>query len=301
MMVTSLSFTYLQVSATAGATATRPAASGAPSPAPQAVAQDDCRCHDDKPRRSPFVRALKEALQELATSLRAGGASAADKPADTAAAVVSTEAAAETAATAEPADLEEALMDFARALMQALREQGGQRRERVDGDHGERHHRHHHHRHGHASWGDPAQRVDALAQQIQASAPAVSAGSTAGVAAVAGGDATPATTGPVVATAVTAEAGADKAATPSQGTTVYVTPVNVTANAEAAASASPFAGLLEAFAKLQKTLGKADDDDGALPKALSEFLQTLAAKLRGEDLPTAEAATEPGALIDVAA
>jgi hypothetical protein len=284
MMVSSLSLTYLQVSATAGATASRPTAGGAPSPAPQSVAQDDCRCHHDKPRRSPFVHALKEALRELATSLRAGDASATDEPADTGAA-------------GEPIDLEHALMDFARALMQALRGQGGERRERVDGDH-RGHHRHHHH--GRRSWGDPAQRVDALAQQIQAGAPAASASSTA--AAAADDAAVPAATGAsLVAAGATVEGDAGTAATPNQGTAVYVTAVNVTVNAEAAASASPFAGLLEAFARLQKALGKADGDDTALPKALSEFLQTLAAKLRGEDLPTAEAATEPGALIDVAA
>jgi hypothetical protein len=297
MMVSSLSLTYLQVSATAGATASRPTAGGAPSPAPQSVAQDDCRCHHDKPRRSPFVHALKEALRELATSLRAGDASATDEPADTAVSAASTAAAAETGAAGEPIDLEHALMDFARALMQALRGQGGERRERVDGDH-RGHHRHHHH--GRRSWGDPAQRVDALAQQIQAGAPAASASSTA--AAAADDAAVPAATGAsLVAAGATVEGDAGTAATPNQGTAVYVTAVNVPVNAEAAASASPFAGLLEAFARLQKALGKADGDDTALPKALSEFLQTLAAKLRGEDLPTAEAATEPGALIDVAA
>lgn len=297
MMVTTLSFSYLQVSATSGAAASRPAASGAPSPAPQAVAPDDCRCHDDKPRRSPFVRALKEALHDLATSLQATGASSTEKSdaAATAEAPASAAAAIETAES--PIDLEDALMDFARALMQALREQGGGRRERVDGEaHG--HHRHHHH--GRRHWGDPSQRVEALAQQLQATAAAPASGVNA--ASQAAVEAAPsATTDPAVDPASPADADAGTAVTPRRNTAVYVATVNVTVNAEAAAQSSPFAGLIEAFAKLQKALGKQEDDDGALPKALGEFLQTLAAKLRGEDLPTAEAATEPGALIDVAA
>ncbi|MFO1220046.1 MAG: hypothetical protein U1E89_16890 [Burkholderiaceae bacterium] len=249
MMVTSLSFTYTQVSAPAGASAARQAAAEAPT---QPVAQDGgCSCQSDAPRHSPWVRAVKDALNEM---VRSGGTeqSASTKQAD----------------DAKRSNLDDALMNFARALMQTLRDQLGSR-QGGDAQQGGGERQHHRHHHGQRVWGDAAQRVDALAQQVSAA------------------DAS----------------GASSAATttaPAADATTIVVKLNV-AQADQA-QASPFQGLLDAFAKLQQALGKSDGgSDSALPKQLSEFLQALADTLRGAGAANADVTTRPGELISVAA
>lgn len=158
--------------------------------------------------------------------------------------------AAAASASADPSPgLEEALMAFARTLTQAMRAESGGRGERARGDDGDRDHRHHHH--GHGRWGDPAQRVEALARQI-----GVPAGTTAAPA----------------------------------------------AKDAASSCAGLHQRLLDAFADLQQAMGKSDAGGGAaLTSELADFLHALADRLRGVDTATAEAATQPGALVCIAA
>lgn len=101
----------------------------------------------DGPRRSPLFGAIKEALTEL---LAQADAPATAEGTDT-----------EAAETAQDSDvLEQAITEFARALMQALREERG--------SHGEGRGRHFGHTHGrHLGWGnDAAQGVEKLAREV---------------------------------------------------------------------------------------------------------------------------------------
>lgn len=306
MMVTSLSFTYTQVSAAAPTTATR---QRMPEAQAQPVARDEGRRASDMPQRSPMYRALKEALAAMAQTATSAAASPSTSQPTEAAATHTEKAAADDA----PAlNLDEALANFAQALMQALRDQFGSRRE-SDSEHGDGHHHHHHH-HGRRGWGDPAQRVDTLAQQVGATAPAAAdnvasaaaaAGAGADTSAVAAETAVPATT-PAPATPSTEPVQADAAATSTADAavgsrvTINVT-LNVVLGQESTTAKSPFQGLLDAFAKLQKALGQPADDADALPQRLSAFLQALADKLRGEDAASTDVATQPGTLISVTA
>lgn len=311
MMITSLSFAYLQVSSNsaAGTAAAQPAAA-APVPAPQSVAQDECRGHCDTPRRSPLFRALKDALMELAQAAKpaAGTPPSSAASTDTAAATAGTTATNQTPADAEASpDLEVALMAFARTLMQVMRDEFAGRRERTQGDddgHGHRHHRHHSH-HGHARWGDPAQRVEALAQQVAASAPTSTAPAVAATTTSSAGDVTTEPVKPDAAKVDTTPAAVATTAGPSS-TVIFVASIQIQQAEASPAQASPFANvhqrLLDAFAALQKAMGKPEASDGdAQRNELATFLQALSARLRGEDTATAEAATQPGALLSIAA
>ncbi len=324
MTITSLSFSFVQYTSTV-ATADARAAAPALTPAPQPVAQDSCHgggC--DSPRRSPLFRALKDALLEMTRSaLPAVASSTASTPSTAGAAAASTAATSTTAGTAQatpsaeaaaaPAaapDHEHAMMDFARALMQALRS-GFQQGRGDDGEHEGRGRHHHHHHHGHRGWGDPAQRVDGLAQRVGAApAPGMPAPDTSvaptptpssAVAPAAPASATtpaPAPMGDV--TLEPAVAGAASAAAGSQNAVIFVASISIQQTA-AAAAASPFGTLLNAFAGLQQAMGKPVASGDSLRSELSAFLQSLAQRLRGEDPATAEAATQPGALLSVAA
>jgi hypothetical protein len=323
MTITSLSFSFVQYTSTA-ATADARAAAPALTPASQPVAQDSCHgggC--DSPRRSPLFRALKDALLEMTRSaLPAVASSTASTPSTAGAAAASTAAATSTtagtaqatplaeaaAAPAAAPDLEHAMMDFARALMQALRS-GFQQGRGDDGEHEGRGRHHHHHHHGHRGWGDPAQRVDGLAQRVGAApAPGMPAPDTSvaptptpssAVAPAASASATtPAPMGDV--TLEPAVAGAASAAAGSQNAVIFVASISIQQTA-AAAAASPFGTLLNAFAGLQQAMGKPVASGDSLRSELSAFLQSLAKRLRGEDPATAEAATQPGALLSVAA
>lgn len=285
MTITSLSFAFVQYSATAPTASTPKPAATAPAPAP--AVQDGChRAGCDSPRRSPLYRAIQDALSQMmpaaatSTSAPASAGSTAAPATATTTATAAVEVA--TPAASAPIDLEEAMMNFARALMQALRHDSRQ-------GHGEQRHGHHGHHHGHGRWGDPAQRVDALAQQVSGGS-AVPVTSTVG----------DASSEPVVTSQTTTPTGAAAIPTGSSGTMIFVAAIQV--NSAAAAPKSPFAGLLEAFSSLQQTMGKpAASADNSLKSELAAFLQTLAQRLRGEDPATAEAATQPGALLSVAA
>ncbi len=297
-----------------------PSSPAATAPAPAPAVQDGChRAGCDSPRRSPLYRAIQDALSQMmpaaATSTSApasAGSTAAPATATTTATAEPATAATAAAGVATPAasapiDLEEAMMNFARALMQTLRHDS---RQGHDDGHGEQRHGHHGHHHGHGRWGDPAQRVDALAQQVSGgSAAAVAVAAAANDSAVTPSQASAvpvtstvgdASSEPVVASQTTTPTGAAAIPTGSSGTMIFVAAIQV--NSAAAAPKSPFAGLLEAFSSLQQAMGKpAASADNSLKSELAAFLQTLAQRLRGEDPATAEAATQPGALLSVAA
>lgn len=316
MMVTSLSFTYTQVSAPAATSATR---QRAPEAQAQPVARDEGRRASDMPQRSPMYRALKEALAAMAQTTTGAGASSSASQASEASATrtetpaVDAAAASGAAGEATALSLDDALANFAQALMQALRDQFGSRRER-DSEHGDGHHHHHHH-HGRRGWGDAAQRVDALAQQVGATASQTVDGTTAAAAAgvttshtvAVAADAPTSTATPAAASQPSTEpvqpnAAATATAEPSSAAriTINVT-LNLVQGQDSTASKSPFQGLIDAFARLQKALGQPDDDADALPQRLSAFLQALADQLRGEDAASTDVATQPGTLISVTA
>ena len=310
MTITSLSFAFVQYSATAPTASTPKPAATAPAPAP--AVQDGChRAGCDSPRRSPLYRAIQDALSQMmpaaatSTSAPASAGSTAAPATATTTATAAVEVA--TPAASAPIDLEEAMMNFARALMQALRHDS---RQGHDDGHGEQRHGHHGHHHGHGRWGDPAQRVDALAQQVSggsAAAVAVTAAANDSAVTPSQASAVPVTSTvgdassePVVTSQTTTPTGAAAIPTGSSGTMIFVAAIQV--NSAAAAPKSPFAGLLEAFSSLQQAMGKpAASADNSLKSELAAFLQTLAQRLRGEDPATAEAATQPGALLSVAA
>ena len=305
-MITSLSFAYLQYSSTTAVAATQPAA-GAPAPAPLPVTRDNCRDPCDTPRRSPLFRALKDALMEMAQSTKPapGTLASAASAADAAATNPIPAATPEGADTSR--DLEEALMAFARTLMQAMRDEFGGRRERAHEDDVGRGHRHHHH--GHGRWGDPAQRVEALAQQVGPPALAPAATATPPVVTNASPVADDVTTEPVQAPSAADTAEGPTAAASPSGTSsmvIVVASMQVSPADAAPVPASPIAGvhqrLLDAFAALQKAMGKTAANSGdALKSELGDFLRALADRLRGADAATAEAATQPGALLSIAA
>lgn len=347
MTITSLTFAFVQYGSTADMARTRtptspaPVAETAPAPAPVSDARScEHRSSCDGPQHSPLYRALTSALSSMVQSARpsapssgpekttpvapqaasavaaAGAASTASTTAATdaadaaAAATPATETATETAAAA-PVNVEEAVMNFARALMQVLR--GTAPREgRDDGEgrrmHGHRHHRDHGHEHqdwGRRSWGDPAQRIEQIGAQIGAPTPVRAP------VAVTGTPATPVSTPVATPTATPATAPADLAPVvasaaapqpPSASTTMLYIQINMS---EAAPKASSFSrateGLVQAFGTLQQALGlPAADSPGSLQAQLGAFLQTLAEKLRGSD-SNSLANMQPGAMLKVSA
>jgi len=322
MTITSLTFSFVQYTSTAAMADAR-AVAPASAPAPQPVAQDSCHgggC--DSPRRSPLFRALKDALLEMTRATQPTAASStASSPSTSGAAAASTGAATSTSAAAAqsaPAteaagaaaapDLEHALIDFARALMQALRS-GLQQGRGDDGEHEDRGQRHHHHHHGHRGWGDPAQRVDGLAQRFGGASASVTPVPDTPVAPAPTTSSAVAPAAPASVTALApmgdgtpepAVAGAAPAAAGSQDAVIVVASISIGQTA-AAAPVSPFGTLLSAFAGLQRAVGKPVASGDSLRSELSAFLQSLAQRLRGEDPATAEAATRPGALLSVAA
>ena len=184
-------------------------------------------------------------------------------------------------------------MNFARALMQAVRGSG-----RDDGDDDRErggHHRHAHHDHGRRAWGDPAQRIDALGARWGASPSPSPSPSAAPALPLDPVPTTPAlaltdvTLDPVVAI--------DLAANPAAPTPPLPAP-----SSDAAAPRRDPYGLLGAFSALQRALGLpvAEGRDG-LEAQLGAFLRTLAERLRGGDANSAAATTQPGALLSVTA
>jgi len=195
------------------------AAAPAPTPpmtASSAAAGGCC----DSPRRSPLYQSLLGALSGIADATAAPASDG----------------------TAEPApDLDDAVMDFAHALMQAMRGPG-------------RGHHHEHHDHGRRAWGEPAQRIGQLGTQLGATAPA------------------DASTVPATADAVVEPGSAAGAAAAAAGTPAAV-PLGEPSRQSRLLDA--FGALAEALRL------PAAPDVAALRSQLSTFLQTLAERLRG--------------------
>jgi hypothetical protein len=239
----------------------------------------------DGPHRSPLFRAIKEALDAVVAQANAP-ASADAAPTE------------EPAAVAVDGDkLEHALVEFARALMHALREggelHGGNRGRHLGHAHAPAHGYHRH------AWGDASQRVAQLAQGVApeaATQPAAEAPATAP-------DPAPTEAAEPVASAdastpVSPAAEAAKAPGSSIGIVVRLT-------LELSVPESPWKathdGLIEAFAEVQRSLGRPADESGkSLEEQLREMLLAMAAKLQSNKLQTL-ALAPAGALLSVAA
>lgn len=286
MSITAVSFAFVRFDAAGLAAASAPLReSSPPPPSPRPAHEQEHEHEHHAGRKAPLMRALTGALADLVAQ---------GSPAGTTATATGT-------TDPNAADLDEALMNFARALAQALRgnDQGEDRRE-GDGErrHGHQHGHHgHHHRHDRLAVGDPAQRVEALGTRLSpARSPAPA--DVAAPAAVSTPDTTAATASPtddgVAAQAVTAT----PASTPAGSNVVFIA-VFRAPNADAPVSSLD--RLLDAFAGVQQALGQpAADSRDTLKAQLSAFLQALAQRLGGEAIPGDEA-TAPGALLDVSA
>lgn len=282
MSITSVSFAFVRFDTSSQTAPSAPAReSSRPAGSPAAHEHEH-----HAGRKSPLLRALTGALADLVAQGAPTGAAATDAAAG--------------AADPNAADLDEALMTFARALAQALRgnDHGEDRR---DGD-GERrrgdHHGHHHHR-DRLAVGDPAQRVEALGARLGTTRSGAPAAATPDTAAV---PASPADDGVATQAVPTTPASTTPQST-SAGANVVFIAVLGTPN-----TGSPFSSLnrvqerlVDAFAGLQQALGRpAADGRDTLRVQLSAFLQALAQRLGGEAIPGDEA-TAPGALLDVSA
>lgn len=324
MTMTSLSLTFVYNNT---ADMARARATSAPPPATPPVAAPDAtdapkheHLAHDTPRRSPLFRALLEALGSLvapaaapapgalpgtaapvaapapapaAATPAAGGASA---PADGTGTAATTPTPAPAADA--PATLDDALMNFARALMQALRSamHGG-------GD-GEGHH-HSHHDHGRRAWGDPAQRIAQLGTQVGAATPAAATPAAPSAAPATAASDTPAAA-PAVGDTVLDPVAAIQLAPAGSGQTT-VLHVSLTINGTSPGQAKltrTQQALIDAFGTLQQARAKpAATDSSAKPslqEQLSAFLKDLADKLR-QGNPDAPDATQPGAMLHVTA
>jgi hypothetical protein len=228
--------------------------------------------------------------------------------------------------------LRDAVMDFARVLMQALRaDAGGSRHGRGDDDgeggrgHGHRqdddeghrshghHGRHHrHHRHddgeGYSTMRSLGDRIQSLAQSLSPATPA--APETPAAPATPKGGWSPATTATVVPLpapepepqadpAAPVDAAADSAA---PGWSAEFTVVRFQISGHATPYARMQDKLLEAFDHLRQAQGApAAADKGTLRSELSNFLEQLASGLGADTADSLAAPTAPGALLDLAA
>ncbi len=244
--------------------------------ASEAPARTEAPRHDDGARRSPLYRALIGALRELLAPPPAPAAAAAPAPAvSTAPAGTAAPVDAASVPPTEPIDasddVEQALMNFTRALMQTLRgEQDGPGRH----GHGRHDHAHHaHHDNGRRAWGDPARRIEQLGVQM-AAAPV---------------DAGPA---PVAVTAATSSAESAPSTTAANTTVASAAPRPADSH------------LLSAFRELQQALGHNEAGGGAeasIGTRLANFLRSLADRLAQDAPAVTDLATQPGALIDLQA
>lgn len=325
MSITSISFAYVQYSSTAAMAQPR-----VPAPVAAPVAQPepsrDCRHREcDSPRKSPLFRALVDALAQMArptqTSAAAGATAAPAAPATTAGAAANSGAvsaagdaasttatptapAAEAAAEAggETVDLEEALMNFARALMQALRGDG--HRSRRD-DEEERGQHHHHHHRGYQRWADPAEGVERLSHRVGASAAAAVAPANAAATATAAKANNvivqdDVSLEPTNAVTTGATAGTEAAAGNAGNTSVQLT-ININVSAANSQVGRTQERLLNAFGSLQQALGRTvDENSGSLRAQLTAFLQALAQRMRGDDGAVSDTAA-PGTLLNTTA
>jgi hypothetical protein len=207
--------------------------------------------------------------------------------------------------------LEDALMDFARALMQALRTGG--RHGSGDGEqerHAHRHHHHHGHHHGGVRWGDPAERVEMLGRRFGATDVAATAAAATPAASNADPVSASATdlavqdetsAAPVTSAAPQASEPVAAAASVPQSTTIFVATINFNGKAPGAPMNRVQENLLSAFDSLQQALGRpAGDDKSSLKEQLTSFLQALAQRLRGDEEVMTDTVA-PGALLSTTA
>jgi hypothetical protein len=250
------------------------------------------------PRRSPLFNTIKAALTELV----AGTASTDAAP--------GTSAPQDAAAVEGDADsdaIDQTLSEFARALMHALREGRG--------PHGEgRGHHHGHayglHRHG---WESPAQRLEALAQQLAPAAaaepvePPVPAPADVPVEAPVPAPVPSAATGLPVEPA-DAVAGTETVESAPPATTAVdepPAPQNLHVTIDLGLAESPWKAvhddLIESFDALRRAIGGPETErEESLEEQLSELLVALAVKLQANELHTA-ALAPAGSLLSVVA
>jgi hypothetical protein len=237
------------------------------------------------PRRSPLFGAIVGAIEDWVAQTQ--------PPVGTDAA---SDAAAEGEAGSDSDALAQAVTEFARALMHALREGRG--------PHGEGRGLHLGHAYGRPGWGDATQRVEQLAQQFAPAPPTQPVEPPADTASAplpvepsegAATIETPAPTSVETDPALPPVIPADTAATPSLHVTI-----------DLGLPESPWKavhdGLIESFAELQRAIGGPDTerDDKSLEEQLSDMLVALAVKLQTSELNTA-ALAPPGSLLSVVA
>lgn len=218
------------------------------------------------PRRSPLFSTIRDALEQLVATEASSTAPTDD----------------DAASTGGSDELDQALDDFARALMHALHDGRG--------PHGEDRGRHLGLALGRPAWSSAAQRLEAIAGQV---APEPAA---------------PAAEAPVEATPPeVVEAGGDTpalASTPTTSSPSTPTPsLHLTLELPESPWAAVHDGLIESFAEVQRALGRPDsgrDDAESLEERLREMLVALAAKLRASTANTA-ALAPPGSLLSVVA
>lgn len=228
------------------------------------------------PRRSPLFGAIRSAIEELVAQAQAPAA---------------TEAAQDTPAAGAAADsdaLAQAITEFARALMHALHDGRG--------PHGQGRGLHLGHTLGrHLGWGDAAQRVEKLAQDV-APEPAPKPVEVPVDTAPAALPVEPAESAPATEITEAAVAAVPAAQTPAPSLHVAL---------DLGLPESPWKAvhddLIESFAELQRAIGGPDTDrDESLEEQLREMLVALAIKLQTHELHTA-ALAPPGSLLSVVA
>jgi hypothetical protein len=237
------------------------------------------------PRRSPLFGAIVGAIEDWV----------AQTPPPVSADTTATDTAPEADTGSDSDALAQAMTEFARALMHALREGRG--------PHGEGRGLHLGHAYGRQGWGDAAQRMEQLAQQFAPAPPTQPVEPPADMASAPlpvepSGDA--ATIEAPAPTEVEIDAAppvtpADTATTPSLHVTI-----------DLGLPESPWKavhdGLIESFAELQRAIGGPDTerDDKSLEEQLSDMLVALAVKLQTSELNIA-ALAPPGSLLSVVA
>lgn len=249
-----------------------------PKPADKAERRDAER---EGPRRSPLFNAIKDALTDLVAQPTSTGATQ------------TAEAPATEASAADSDKLDQAITEFARALMHALREGRGPHGEGRGHHFG---HAHGHHRHG---WDNAAQRVEKLAQQVAPEAVAQPVEAPVKAAptelpvepaeAVPGTEITPV---------------APPATKPAEQTPASQ---NLHVKIDLGLAESPWKSvhddLIESFDELRRAIGgpeTKDKDKASLEEQLSELLVALAVKLQANELHTA-ALAPAGSLLSVVA
>lgn len=257
-----------------------------PKPADQAEHSEPPR---EGPRRSPLFNAIKDALTDLVA-----------RPTSTDAAQTAEAPAAE-APAADSDQLDQAITEFARALMHALRDGRGPHGEGRGHHFG---HAHGHHRHG---WDNAAQRVEKLAQQVAPEPVAKPVEASAETPAEA-----PVKTTPTELPVEQAEAVPGTEITPitppaTKPAEKTAATQNLHVKIDLGLAESPWKSvhddLIESFDELRRAIGgpeTEDKDKATLEEQLSELLVALAVKLQSNELQTA-ALAPAGSLLSVVA